>query len=145
MNRRRTLFVNHTAQWHYLKIVGLAMFVPTCLATACLYYIIWQTVANELAIPELIAHALFPAFHRVNQIIIFGMPIVCGFILFSALHLSHRLAGPLYRIEKELDAIAEKHDFTKKITIRPKDQLHSLVNKINRVIHIASSRKIHPT
>ncbi|MBI1977634.1 MAG: hypothetical protein HYS55_02665 [Candidatus Omnitrophica bacterium] len=141
-DRRKTLFVNHTIQWHYLKIVALAMFLPTFLATACLYYLIWQTVAHELALPELIAHALFPAFHRVNQIIGFGLPIVCGLILFFALHLSHQLAGPLYRIEKELETMVETHDFTKPIRIRPRDQLHSLVEKINRTLHTAT-RKPH--
>lgn len=141
MNRRKSLFVKHATQWHYLKTVALAMFVPTCLVTACLYYIIWQTVAYELAIPELIANALFPAFHRVNQIIIFGMPIVCSLIFFFALHLSHQLAGPLHRIEKDLDTMAQTRDFAKSIRIRPRDQLHPLVNKLNRVIHAATARK----
>ena len=141
-NRRKTLIVNHTTQSHYLKTVALAMFVPTCLVTICLYYIIWQTVANELAVPELIAQALFPAFHRVNQIIIFGMPVVCGFIFFFAVRLSHQLSGPLYRIEKELDTMDETHNFSKSIRIRPKDQLHSLVHKINKTIHLAANPKI---
>ena len=97
MNRRRTPFVRHSIQWHYLKLVGVAMFIPALIATACVYYLIWQTVAYELAIPELIAEALMPAFHRVNQIILFGMPIVCGLITFFAIRLSHRLASPLRR------------------------------------------------
>ena len=140
-NRRRTLFVNHSTQRHYLKLVAFAMFAPTLLATACLYYLIWQTVAHELAIPELIAQALFPAFHRVNQIILIGLPILCGLILFAAIRLSHQLSGPLYRIEKELDTMVKTHDFSKPICIRPRDQLHSLASKINRAIRAASGHK----
>ena len=134
MNRRRMPFVRHSIQWNYLKLVAAAIFVPMLLATACLYYLIWQTVAYELAIPELIAEALFPAFHRVNEIILIGMPLICGLILFLAVRLSHQLAGPLYRIEKELEIMAETGNFTKTIRIRPGDQLHSLVAKINRVL-----------
>ena len=137
MNRRGMPFVRHSIQWDYLLLVALAMFLPTLIATACLYYLIWQTVAYELAIPELIASALFPAFHRVNQIILIGMPAIFGLILFFAIRLSHQLAGPLYRIEKELDIIAHTHDFTKPIRIRPRDRLHTLVSKINRALRTA--------
>ena len=142
MNRRKTLFVRHETQWTYLKLVLLAMFVPTFVATACLYYLIWQTVARELAIPELIAEALFPAFYRVNQMILIGLPIVCGLILFFALRVSHQLAGPLYRIEKELDRMTQTGDFTKPIRIRPHDQLHSLAAKINQALRKASPPEI---
>ncbi len=137
MNRRGMPFVRHSIQWDYLKLVTLAMFLPTLIVTACLYYLIWQTVAYELAVPELIASALFPAFHRVNQIILVGMPAVFGLIFFFAIRLSHQLAGPLYRIEKELETMSHTRDFTKPIRIRPQDRLHPLVSKINRAIRTA--------
>ncbi len=140
MNRRGLPFVRHSTQWNYLKLILVAMFVPTLIATACTYYLIWQTVANELAIPELIAQALFPAFSRVNQIMLIGLPVVCAAILFFSIRLSHQLAGPLYRIEKELDLMVKIKDFSKPIKIRPGDQLHSLVSKINRAFHTAKPR-----
>lgn len=140
MNRRGLPFVRHSIQWNYLKLILVAMFGPMLIATACTYYLIWQTVANELAIPELIAQALFPAFSRVNQIMLIGLPLVCGAILFFSIRLSHQFAGPLYRIEKELDLMVKTKDFSKPIKIRPEDQLHSLVSKINRVFTAAKNR-----
>lgn len=134
MNRRGLPFVRHSTQWNYLKLILLAMFVPMLIATACTYYLIWQTVAKELAIPELIVQALFPAFARVNQIILIGLPVVCVLILFFAIRMSHQFSGPLYRIEKELDTMVKTKDFSKPIKIRPRDQLHSLVSKINRAL-----------
>ena len=53
------------------------------------------------------------------------------------MQVSHELAGPLYRIERELDIMVHTHDFTKPIKLRPKDQLHSLASKVNRVIQAA--------
>ncbi len=140
MKKRGLPFVRHSIQWNYLKLVLLAMFVPTLIATACTYYLIWQTVANELAIPELIAQALFPAFKRVNQVMLIGLPLVCAVILFFAIRLSHQLAGPLYRIEKDLDMMVKTKDFSKPIKIRPRDQLHSLVSKINRALSSIKNR-----
>lgn len=137
MNRRRIPFVRHPVQWNYLKLILLSMFAPMLLATVCLYYVVWQTVAYELAIPELIAQVLFPALRRVNQIILIGMPILCGLILFFAIRLSHQLAGPLYRIENDLERMTQTGDFTKPIRIRPRDSLQTLVAKINRVLRRA--------
>ena len=141
MNRRRMPFVRHSLQWNYLKLVALAMLTPTLLITACLYYLIWQTVAYELAIPELIVHALFPAFHHVNQILLIGMPTVFGLILLSAIRMTHQLAGPIYRIERELEIMVQKNDFSKPLCIRPRDQFHPLVAKINRAIRKAREQK----
>ncbi len=137
MNRRRNLLSKHPLEWKYLKLVALAMFLPTLLIGGCLYYIIWQTVARELAVPELIAESLFPAFDAVNRIILVGLPIVFVVILFFATKLTHRLAGPLYRIEKELSHMTHTRDFSKPIRTRNGDELHSLVNKINHAITAA--------
>lgn len=136
-NRRRTLLVPHSVQWDYLRLVLVAMIAPTFLATACLYYLIWQTVAQEMAIPELIAQVLFPALKQVNQIIIIGLPIVCALIFFFAIQLSHRLVGPIYRLERDLETMAETGDIHRFLRIRPHDHLHSLVAKINRALRKA--------
>ena len=135
--RRRTYFVPHSVQWDYIRLVLVAMIAPTFLATACLYYLIWQTVAQEMAIPELIAQVLFPALKQVNQIIIIGLPIVFGLIFFFAVKLSHRLVGPIYRLERDLETMSETGDVNRFLRIRPHDHLHSLVAKINRVIRKA--------
>lgn len=136
-NRRRSLFVPHSVQWDYLRLVLIAMIVPAFISTACLYYLIWQTVAQEMAIPELIAQVLFPALNQVNQVIIIGLPIVCTLIFFFAIHLSHRLVGPIYRLERDLETMAETGDVHRFLRIRPHDHLHSLVAKINRVLRKA--------
>jgi hypothetical protein len=141
--RRKSLFVPHSVQWDYLRLVLVAMIAPTFLATACLYYLIWQTVAQEMAIPELIAQVLFPALKQVNKVIGIGLPIVFGLIFFFAVKLSHRLVGPIYRLEKDLEMMAETGDVDRFLRIRPHDHLHSLVAKINRVLRRTRERREH--
>lgn len=140
-NRRKIPFSKHPLEQQYLKLVLLAMICPMLLATGCLYYLIWQTVAYELAIPELIAQSLLPAFVRVNQILLIATPIIFAIFLFFAMRMSHRFAGPLNRIERELGEMIEKHDFTKPIQIREKDALYPLVQKINEAIQTASPKE----
>ena len=117
------------------------MLLPALPVTACLYYLIWQTVARELALAEMIAQVLFPALRSVNRIIVIGLPLVFGLTFFCALRLSHRFAGPLDRIEDELETMARRRDFTKHIHLRRKDHLQSLVHKINQAVHAAARPK----
>jgi signal transduction histidine kinase len=142
-NRRRSLFVPHSVQWDYLRLVLIAMIAPTFVATACLYYLIWQTVAQEMAIPELIAQVLFPALKQVNQVVVIGLPITFALIFFFAVKLSHRLIGPIYRLERDLETMAETGDVHRFLRIRPHDHLHSLVAKINRVLRKAREHREH--
>ena len=141
MNRRWNAFVKYPLQRKYVLFIFIAMITPTLLVAACLYYLIWQTVANELAIPELIAEALFPALEHVNFVLLAGLPVVFVLILFFAVRLTHRLAGPIYRIEKMLGDMIETGDFTKEIHIRKNDDLHTLVQQINSALRKASEQK----
>ena len=140
-NRRRLPFVNHPIQIKYLSLVAVAMFVPAIVIGGCLYYLIWQTVAYQLAIPELIFQTLLPAYHRVNAILIIALPFVSVFIFLLAAGLSHRIAGPLKRIENELDTMIRTRNFTHVLKLRPGDELESLIEKINQAISAAQGKK----
>jgi len=58
-----------------------------------------------------------------------------GFIFLSwrTLILSHRFAGPIYRLEKDLADIA-KGDFSIRIKFRKKDELKSIAEGINKIL-----------
>ena len=141
MNRRKHDFSNHPIQRKYLKLIFVAMFLPTLLTATCLYYTIWQVVAQELAVPELIAQALFPALQRVNFILLLGIPVIFGAMLFFAFRLTHRLAGPIYRIEKTLAEMIRTRNFSRPIRIRKTDDLHTLVEFINQAIEKTSGSR----
>ena len=141
MNRRRNTFASHPLQHKYLRFIMTAMCLPTIFVAVCLYYLIWQTIAHEVAIPELIAQTLFPAFYRVNLILAIGLPIVFVIIFYSAFRLTHQLAGPIYRIEKTLAEIIRTRNFSHQIRIRKNDELHELVEKINTALREASKHQ----
>ena len=115
------------------------MLGPALFVTGCLYYLTWQTVAQELALPELIAGSLIPAFRQVNQLILWSMPIMFGGILFFAVRLAHRFAGPLERIETDLETMIKSGNFSKPIRTRRGDTLAPLVEKINQAIRLSRS------
>jgi len=136
-NRRRTLFCAPLRAMDYLKLVLVAMLAPAFLATACLYYLIWQTVAQQLAIPETHRRGFVPrltASEPSNPDWTTARFRVDLFLRPSAFPPP---AGPIYRIEKDLEIMADTGNFDKPIHIRPGDHLHSLVAKINRALERA--------
>jgi methyl-accepting chemotaxis protein len=54
-------------------------------------------------------------------------------ISWRMLILSHRLAGPIYRLERDLEDIA-KGNFSIRIKFRKKDELKSIAEGINRIL-----------
>lgn len=132
-NKRKTRFIKGSFQKQLLIFIVLAAVIPALVVGACLYFIIFNLLAYQIGIPETIAYNLLPVLRQVNLIILVVFPVLLAIIWFVALVLSHRIAGPLYRIEKELDArISGRKQGP--IVLRKKDELKSLVEKINRLL-----------
>ncbi|MFC2048797.1 hypothetical protein ACFLR5_01090 [Elusimicrobiota bacterium] len=71
---------------------------------------------------------------------------VCVIIIASlisgilSLRLSHRIAGPLYRIEKLLNRIITTGE-PEEIKLRPNDELHDFVEPLNIIINKLADKK----
>jgi len=78
-----------------------------------------------------------------GNIYIFILAIV-AVLLFSwrILILSHRLAGPIYRLERDLKDIA-KGNFSIRIKFRKKDELKSIAEGINSILDEIEKRIVH--
>ncbi len=103
------------------------------IATIGLYYLIFNLLAWQVGLPEDIAYSLAPVVRKINMIMLIVLPVLLLCLWIIALEISHRIAGPLFRLERELDDhIAGKGDGH--IRLRPKDELKALVEKINKLI-----------
>ena len=132
-NMRRAKFINTPVQNKTLTLVFLAAIIPVAIVSVCLYYLIFNMLAWQLGIPEIIAYNLVPVARKVNIILLVSLPVALFFIWFAALELSHRIAGPIYRLEKELtDRLEGKK--TGPIQLREKDELKQLADKINSLM-----------
>ena len=133
LNKRKAKFIGIALQNKTLILVFAAAVIPTAIIAVCLYYLIFNMLAWQLGIPEAIAYNLVPVARKVNLIILIALPVALFIIWFMALELSHRIAGPLYRLEKELNERIEGRK-SGPIQLREKDELKALADKINRLI-----------
>lgn len=132
-NRRRIKYIATTFQKKLLFLVFASAIIPAAVTAICMYYLIFNMLALQMAFPEFIARNLMPVLNKVNVILAVAIPAVFIAIFMVSLELSNRMAGPLYRIEKELDARIEG---TKQgpIRLRSKDEFKTLAEKINTLI-----------
>lgn len=133
-NKRKGKYLGTVFQNKLLFLVFASAVIPATIIALCMYYLIFNMMAWQLVIPESIAYNLVPVLRKANIIIIISIPIVLALIWTAALVLSHRIAGPLFRIEKELD---ERIAGVKQgpIRLRKKDELRPLVDKLNLILN----------
>ena len=132
-NKRRKKFIGTSVQNKTLVLVFAAAVVPAALVGICLYYLMFNLLAWQLGIPEAVAYNLIPVARKINIIVAVILPVALLAIWFMALELSNRIAGPIYRLEKELDRIISGEKSTH-IKLRKNDELKSLADKINRLM-----------
>ncbi|MBM3245635.1 MAG: hypothetical protein FJZ15_07605 [Candidatus Omnitrophica bacterium] len=132
-NKRRGKYLGTAFQNKLLFLVFASAIIPTTIVALCVYYLIFNMMAWQLVIPESIAYNLVPVLRKVNIIIFVSIPIILALVWTAALIISHRIAGPIYRMEKELDEriSGAKHG---PIHLRKKDEFKALVEKFNKLI-----------
>lgn len=133
MGMRNIFAITSQLQRKYLELIVFSLLVPTVFIGGCLYYLVFSLVAEEIAIPEFIAATLMPVFNRVNTVLAVGVPVIFILIYWWGLILSHRIAGPIERLKREIDRILAG-DYRHRIRIRKKDELKPFVEDINRLL-----------
>ncbi len=123
----------HPLQSKYLVIVMLSMLLPTLVLASCLYFLVFSLLAEQFVLPEAIHSMLIPVFYRINLILVIALPVIFLVVFFFGLSISHRFAGPIERIERDLDAILSGRD-KGLLRVRANDDLAGVIGRINRLI-----------
>lgn len=120
-------------QLRYLRVIELSLLIPTLVVGGCLYYLVFTLIAEEIAIPEFISLMLYPALVKINTILIIALPAIFIPILGWGLVLSHRLAGPIDRLNREVKRITEG-ELKGRIRLRKNDALKGVADNINKLL-----------
>lgn len=131
---RTNLLTGSRTQWKYLALLMVSMVVPMIFVGGCLYYLIFNVMAEQLGIPEHIAYNLLPVLNKINAILIIGIPPLFLILSIWGVVLSHRFAGPIERFEAEVDKISESGDYKRRIRLRKHDDLKGVADAFNRLL-----------
>ncbi|MDD5136926.1 MAG: methyl-accepting chemotaxis protein [Candidatus Omnitrophica bacterium] len=129
--KRRQLIVARRFQLKYAGIILGLMFVTAGFCAYAIYYttmiLFGEKLANVYPQGQLIAIV-----RTVNMRILISMLVISPLIGFLGIYLSHKIAGPIYRIEKFLSSMASG-DLSARITLRRGDEMVSLADSINKL------------
>jgi methyl-accepting chemotaxis protein len=123
-----------------LKYVGMILLIVSLTAIMCsyvIYYTMMLTMGDKLAnvYPQ---GRLMSIVNMVNLRILLSMFLIAPVMVIIGIYASHKIAGPIYRIERFLGSMADG-DMSVPLTLRRNDELMSLANGINKVIESVKS------
>ena len=121
-------------QLHYLLLLMVSIIVPLVVSVACLYYLIFKIMAEQLGIPEYIALNLFPVIHKINMILLIGVPPLFLILVMWGIVLSHRFAGPIERLQREVKKITTHRSYSTRIRVRKGDDIKPLADALNELL-----------
>lgn len=130
--RRKQYFVAKRFQLKYVGMILALAFLTAIMCSYLIYYTMMVTMGDKLAnvYPQ---GRLMSIVNMVNLRILLSMILVSPIIAAIGIYASHRIAGPIGRIERFLGDMANGN-YTQILTLRKKDELRFLVNGINGVV-----------
>lgn len=130
-------------QMRYLTLLLVSMVIPLLFVGGCLYYLIFTIMAEQLGIPEYIAYNLSPVIDKINVMLLVGVPPLILILILWGIVLSHKFAGPLERLEKELKRILEHGDYKTRVHLRKSDDIKPIADEINRILDRLEGKHKH--
>ena len=129
--RRKQYFVERGLQLRFARFV-FAYLMTCSVCTALVVFYATFTTLSERLVGIYPANRLGGIFNRAYWALGLSLLASSPVIFYGALVFSHRIAGPLPKIYRAIDAIGSG-DFETKIVLRKNDELQDLAEHLNRM------------
>ncbi len=127
--KRTKYLVSTRLQLRYVGIILLLMFVTAAICSYIVYYTVMILMGEKLAnvYPQ---GRLMAIINTVNIRMLMSLLFITPVVTVIGIYLSHKIAGPIYRIEKFLGDMSAGN-LTSRIVLRKGDELRTIADKIN--------------
>ncbi|MBI5328567.1 MAG: methyl-accepting chemotaxis protein [Deltaproteobacteria bacterium] len=127
-------FVELGFKFRFMLIFCLITFTAVFIASALFYFLTYRELSNNYGEAfftiQSVKNMVFPLlFASIQSILLLGLASLA--IAALSLFFSHKIAGPIYRFEKSMEAIGSG-DLTHIVRLRTGDQIVGLVESINK-------------
>lgn len=131
--KRHIYIINKKFQLKYLFIILFMMLVTVSVISFTTFYIIWDSVIEEFFYVDGAREKLADIFSHTSQLLLIPLGVLTAVFAVAGVLLSHKVAGPLYRVEKVSEELA-KGNFDVQVKFRKGDDLQDLAVKLNEMI-----------
>ena len=127
--KRTKYLVSTKFQLRYVGIILSLMVVTAIVCSYVVYYTVMILMGEKLSsvYPQ---GRLIAIINMVNIRMMLSLLFIAPVVVVIGIYLSHKIAGPIYRIEQFLGAMVSGN-FSSRITLRKGDEFMSVANKIN--------------
>ncbi|MCP4649410.1 MAG: methyl-accepting chemotaxis protein [PVC group bacterium] len=126
---RKQLLIQKSLQFKYMMLVLCTILAVTGIIVSTVYFAHKTLIAQQLAG----APSLPDIFNKINMLLLFEVPIFLVIAAWASIVVSHKVAGPVYRLEKIATKMS-KGDLTQYLRLRKDDELKDLGTAFNSVI-----------
>jgi len=137
-NRRSNILPHRDLQYKIMIQILLVALMGIILVGGIVYLVIW----NELTSPGYASGSLsiIQVFDRVHKILFAAVPLAVALIIWLGLFISHRIAGPLVRLDHGMRAVCEGNWPKHPMKFRRGDEHHHLADGFNRMVEKIKSQ-----
>ncbi len=131
--KRHIYIVNKKFQFKYLFTILAIMMITVVSISFTTFYVIWNNVIEEFFYIPDASKKLADIFNETSVMLIIPVALLALLGVFAGVMLSHKIAGPIYRVEKVSEELA-KGNFDVRVRFRKGDDLQELAGKLNEMI-----------
>jgi len=141
--KRRRIIINKPVQFVFSGITIYFILIVIIVVGGLTYFITLNTILSQLEIENKFINA-YEIVKNINILLLkrtgFLILLLIILVFYLEVRFLHRIAGPLYRIEKTLKEISEGKD-VEPIKLRKKDFYKTLADEVNKVIEYINKLK----
>jgi len=131
--RRKRYLIAARFQLKYIAYILLFLYIGAAIAGYTVYYTTWVTLGEKLANVYPRGRLIY-IFHAGNMTLLLRIFLITPLFVLIGVVLSHRIAGPVYRIGTYIDSLM-RGDYSEGLTLRKKDELKELAKKMTQLCY----------
>ena len=144
--RRQQIYIKKGFQFRFILKFCMILLAGVLISTALLFIFSQDTLTSSFSHSRLVirstAEAMLPAIITTNLI---SLALIIVTTIIVTLYISHKIAGPIFRLESEIRRIGEgdtsdgepitvgEGDLSATIALRSKDQMLEFVQRVNEM------------
>jgi len=136
--KRKNYLISKAFQFRYAGIILFVMFFVSWVTGYTIYYTGWLLMGEKLAnvYPQ---GRLMSIMSTINTTLLIRLFLITPIVILVSILLSHRIAGPIYRIQKYLKEVA-KGDLSARLHLRKDDELQEFAACVNEMTDDLNNR-----
>lgn len=131
--RRRNYLINKDFQLRYVGKIIFGIMLMAFVVAMTVYYTTWARIMDAFYQLADVARQYAPLFISTNFSLIILLVVFMLVAAVLAVFISHKIAGPMFRFERSLEAIANG-DLHFQVNLRKSDEFKYLADKVNTMI-----------